>query len=225
MMTRTIALFTLGLAAILFSATQTEAQPGKGKGGKGGPGGGPDAGASDIQRLERDLNRLLDQIKATQEDLARLKQASEKKSAETSDAKGKGGFEFKGKGGPGMGGFGKGGFGPGGKGKGGFGPMGEKGKLDPETIKERYEYYKKLYEESQREANRGKGKGKGGPRGGQKPDTTPPAKGKGFPGGSGRPDSSSSSSVEARIDRLIRELEQLRSEVRSGSSSGGGKKK
>src|ERR1043165_1708981 len=75
-------------------------------------------------------------------------------------------------------------------------------KLDAETIKERYDYYKKLYDESKRES---KGKGKEG--------------GKGGPGGMGG-GGGSGGSVEARIDRLIRELEQLRSEVR-GSSSGG----
>jgi outer membrane murein-binding lipoprotein Lpp len=209
MLTRTIALFAFGLAAVLFGASQSEAQPGRGFG-KGPK--GPEAG-SEVEKLEKDLNRLLEQVKEAQAHLARLKEGAGKKGG---FEKGKGkGFEgwkgFEGKKGRDW----KGSFG--GKGPGGFGPKGEKGppKMDADTIKQKYEYYKNLYEESQRGAKRGKGKG--GPKGFQKPEptpATPSTKGRGFGGGQG------SSSVEARIDRLIRELEQLRSEVK-----GGGKKK
>jgi hypothetical protein len=208
MLTRTVALFSFGLAAVLFGASQSEAQPGKGfgKGPKGAEGG------SEFQKLEKDLNRLLDQVKEAQAQLARLKESAGKKGGFEKD-KGKKGFEGWGKGPEGWKGFegkGKKGFEGWGKGgPGGFGPKGEKAaKLDPETIKERYEYYKKLYDESQRESNRGKGKG--GPKGGSRPDNMPPGKGPGAVGGRGAP------SVEARIDRLIRELEELRSEVKGG---------
>ncbi len=119
-----------------------------------------------------------------------------KDATKSKDAKGRGGKGFGGFGPGGKGGFGKG-FGKGGFGKGDFKKKDEPkkdepkkdepmkstgkgpafgGKLDPETIKTKYEFYKKLYEESQKEA--------------------------------------ASASVEARIDRLINELQALRKEVR-----------
>src|SRR5262249_22110892 len=125
MLRRTIALSAFGVAAVLFGASQTDAQPGKGKG-----------GGDDIQRLERDLERLLEQVDRTKADLARIKEAMQSKK-DAGGPKGKKGFDgfkgFKGKG-----------FGPK-----GFGPKGFEGKdqkLDPETVKERYEFYKKLYD-------------------------------------------------------------------------------
>ncbi len=218
MLTRTIVLFSFGVAAILFGVSQTEAQPGKGK--------GPGAGA-DVQKLERDLERLLDQVQATKAQLARAKETTGgKKGGFEGKGRGKGGPDAKGKKdfekGKGKGGFEKGkgkgadfkkklepmkqfGKGPGGK---GF----EGKKLDPDTIRQRYEFYKKLYDE----VPKSKGferKGPGGPKGfGPKgfEDKGPGGpKGPMTKGGGG-----SGSSVEARIDRLIRELDQLRSEVR-----------
>ncbi len=223
MMTRTIALFSFGLAAVLFAASQTEAQPGKG--GKG-PGKGPAAG-SDTQKLERDLERLLEQVKQTKADLARAKEAQGGK---------KGGFEGKGKKGGFEGKDKKGGdfkkkFEPMkefGKGKGfqgykgfqgfkGFEGKGPGAKLDPDTIRERYEFYKKLYDELPK--SKGKGKGFEGKGKGKKTETTPPApepkfKGKGKGGFGGGTPAAPSRSVESRIDALIRELEALRSEVK-----------
>jgi outer membrane murein-binding lipoprotein Lpp len=238
MLTRTIVLFSFGVAAVLFGVSQTDAQPGKGFGK------GPGAGA-DVKKLQSDLERLLEQVEATKAQLARAKEGTGGK---------KGGFEgkakFEGKSKKGFEkGKGKGGF-EGkkgdmkkefGKGKGGdfkkkFEPMKEFAKksfegkkLDPDTIKQRYEFYKKLYDELPRETRKGKGfeaKGKGGP--GPKryedrkkkteaaPGPMPPIPFKGGAGKGPMGAGSSGGSVEARIDRLIRELEQLRSEVRGG---------
>jgi hypothetical protein len=154
-----------------------------------GPGpkgkGGPPGG--EVKKLEDELHQLQKQVKEIEDKLARAKE----------------GF---------------------GKGKGGFGPkafdmkkggpkdfakakpaMGEK--LDAATIKERYEHYKKLYEALPRTAGaskagewkgRGKGFGSFGGMWGKRPDE--PAK--------------SSSSIEARLDRLLREVEDLRKEIR-----------
>jgi outer membrane murein-binding lipoprotein Lpp len=215
MFTRTIALFSIGLAGVLFAASQTEAQPGRGSGK------GPGAGA-DIQKLEKDLARLLEQVQETKDKIARAKEAG----------KGKGPR-----------GFGFGGFGPK-----GFEGKGTGGKPDAATIKEKYELYKKLYEETQRDARKGKGgkgyegKGKWGRSyEGKKKETapaTPASKWKGGWGtwsrsyegkkketapptpsskrkGSAASSGGASSSVEARIDRLIRELEQIRNEVKA----------
>jgi hypothetical protein len=212
MLTRTIALCSFGIAAVLFGASQSEAQPGKGPK-------GPEAG-SDVKKLETDLARLLDQVKEAQAKLARAKEAG---------GKGKGPFE--GKGGPDGkgkkgGSDGKGKDGPlgferkaGGFGPGGFGPKGPDGaKLDPDTIKQKYEFYKDLYEKTSKPATRGKGPGGFGPFGpkgfeGKWKDMSPPSYGRGRPGDSRAP----SRSLEARIDRLIRELEDLRSEVKGSS--------
>jgi hypothetical protein len=194
MLKRSVVLFSLGVAALLFGVAQTDAQPGKGA--KGG---------ADIKKLEDDLAQLMDKVKDTKAKLDKAREGGDQKKDF-----GKQGFEGKG-----FGGFGRGGFGPGGfgKGKGGFGGFGGKGfegkkgseKLDPETVKERYEYYKKLYDELPKEKSKGDGK-KGPPFEGKKGF---PFEGKkGFGGGPG-----GGGSVEARIDRLIRELEQLRSEL------------
>jgi hypothetical protein len=79
--------------------------------------------------------------------------------------------------------------------------------MDPDTIKEKYEFYKKLYDELPKESAKAKefppfGKGKGFP-----------GKGKGF---EGKKESLAAgpSSVEARLDRLTRELEDLRRELK-----------
>ena len=189
MFTRTIVLFTFGVAAVLVGAAQTDAQPGKGKG-KGGP---------DIEKLERDLRQLLEQVEEAKGALARAKEAGQPK-GDKGKKGGFGGFPY----GKGKGFDGKKGFE--GKGKKGFEGKGEK--LDRETITERYNYYKKLYDELPKESKKGKGfegkgKGKFGP-------------GKGFEGKKGpMPEPPSTSrSVEGRIDALIRELEELRREVR-----------
>jgi hypothetical protein len=206
-------LFTLGLAAVLFGAAQTDAQPGKGK----GPGKGPGAGA-DIERLERELERLLEQIQDTKAKLAQARESAKKDDGQRGPKgqfgpKGKGfGKGFQGKGGFGGKGFGKKGF----EGFKKFDPMkkfgkdGEKEKLDPETIRERYEYYKNLYDA----LPKGKGKGfeakKGKGFDGKKKEPMPEPKRKGDTGDA----KGGSRSVEARIDALIRELEALRREVR-----------
>lgn len=267
MLTRTIALFSLCVAAALFAASQTEAQPGKGKGGKGfgkGPFGGPDT-----KKLESEIDRLRAEIKELEAKLERTKETARPKSPFEGRGKGKGDFKKKdGKkemakapfGGKGWskGGFGKG-WGGFGKGKEAFGA-----KLSPELIKERYEYYKKLYEESQREARKGKGrpKGKGGfgpkgfegkmkemgafgkkgfgPMGGfgpkgfegkKKEMGFPPFGGKGpmegfgkkkaeakketeRPGFGGPMRGPASDSIEARLDRLTRELEAIRNDLK-----------
>ncbi|MBI1831661.1 MAG: hypothetical protein HYR84_09450 [Planctomycetes bacterium] len=210
MLTRTVTMFALGLAAVLFGAAQTDAQPGKGKGPFGK---GPAAGAgADIQKLERDLERLLEQVAEAKAKLAKAK-----------EGQGKGGFGGKS--------FGKGGFGKGAFGKSDFfkkkdepkkeaGKAGFGAKLDPATIREKYEYYKKLYDELPKETKKGKGfEGKGKGKGfDKKKETTPPApepKGK-FGKGAPMPATGTPPrSVEARIDALMRELEWLRAEVRS----------
>lgn len=216
MLTRTIALFAFGMAAVLVGADYLDAQPGKGK----GPGKGPGPGAgSDIQKLERDLERLLEQVQATKAKLAKAKEAAGPKKG---DFEGKKGFG-KGFGGKGFGGKGKGfkGFDKKFESMKKFGKGGEAGaKLDPATIREKYEYYKKLHDALPKEKGKGferpKGfekKGpppferKGPPKGFEKKG--PPPESKGEPrGGDG--------SLESRIDRLIRELEALRNEVRGG---------
>src|SRR5271154_5717778 len=100
MLKRSIVLFSFGVAAVLFGVSQTDAQPGKG--GKDG----------DIQRLEKDVAKLLETVKAISADLARIKEAGgEKKPFDGKGFEGKKGF-----GGFGRGGFGKGGFGGFGKG-------------------------------------------------------------------------------------------------------------
>lgn len=229
MLSRTMVLFTLGLAAVLFAAADTDAQPSKSPFGKGK---GPGAGA-DVQKLQRDLDRLLEQVQDTKAKLARLKEAAGQK---------KGGFDRKGKGGFGPKGFdkGKGKGGEKGKGKGGdfkkkfepkkqFGKGFEGKKLDPDTIRQRYEFYKKLFDELPKTKGKGKGfegKGPGGPKGPGPKGFEGKGKGPGGPKGFGpkgfegkKPGpmgGGPGGSVEARIDRLIRELEQLRSEVRGG---------
>lgn len=204
MLKRSIVLFSFGVAAVLFGVTQTEAQPG---------GKGPKVG-TDIKKLENDLAQLLDQVKETQAKLAKAKEAGGDKKDFFKD---KGGFG---------GGFGKGGFGggKGGFGKGGFGGFGKGGpeKLDPDTIKERYEYYKKLYDELPKE--KGKGKGKGFEGKGKGPDEKGKGKdGKGKDQGQKGEKGPSGGNIEARIDRLIGELEALRSELRN-AKGGDGKK-
>jgi len=211
MLTRTIALFTFGLAALLVGAAQTDAQPGPkspfGKGPGKGPGPGP---GSEIQKLEKDLERLMDQVQEAKATLARAKEAGKGKGAFEGKGKGKSGFDGKGKGGdfkkkfePKKE-FTKPGVPPADGAKG-------QGKLDPETIKTRYEFYKKLYDELPKSKSKGfEGKGGFGPKGfeGKKKEPMPSTgKGSRGPGTGG---------VEARIDRLIRELEELRSEVRGG---------
>ena len=231
MLTRTFVLFTFGIAAILYGASQSAAQPGKGKG--KGYGKGPEAG-TDIERLEKDLQRLLEQVKKVQGDVARLKKSSGGRGGYEGRGKGRG-FDWKKNFEPMKKEAGKGGYdwkkkfesmkkeAGKGKGPGGFGPM---GKMDSDTIKQKYEFYKKLYEESKASKGPGgpKGKGRFGPMGfdSKKKEAappmppTPPGKGKGpfGKGGPGSPGGPGSSSVEARLDRLIRELEELRSEVK-----------
>jgi outer membrane murein-binding lipoprotein Lpp len=138
-------------------------------------------GGGDIQKLEKDVAQLLETVKAISADLARIKADAGKK------------------------GFGPGGFGP--FGPGGFGKDGP-GKLDPDTIKQKFEFYKKLYDELPKEKGKSASKsyegryssgGYGRWRGGFDSKKGPEGKG---------------GSIEARIDRLIRELEELRSEVK-----------
>ena len=219
MLNRTLALFTFGVAAMLFGASQSEAQPGKGDKGPGFD--------ADVQKLQRDLERLIEQVKEAKAKLDRVqgnkegfegkgkkgfdKEAMKKKFEEF--ARNKKGFDKEGM---------KKKFEEFAKGKGGFGPKGFEGKkgpgakLDPATITAKYEFYKKLYDELPHGKGKGyeaKGKRGFGPKG---------FEGKKGPGGfnpkgpEGRkgPDSSASRGVEARIDRLIRELEEIRSEVR-----------
>jgi hypothetical protein len=177
MLKRSIVLFSFGVAAVLFGVSQTDAQPGKGGKGKDG----------DIKKLESDLAQILDLVKDVQAKLERIKEGGGEKKGP--------GFEGK----KGYGGFGKGGFGGFGKGMYGKGPE----KLDPATIKEKYEYYKKLYDELPKP----KGEGKKG------------FEGKKFKGGENKGSGSSSSSsgsstAEARIDQMIRELQELRGELK-----------
>jgi hypothetical protein len=188
MLQRTLAIFALGVAAMLFGASQTDAQPpGKGGFGKGGFGKGP---GPDVQKLEEELDKLQEQVKDLQAKIERAKKG------------GPGGRDF------GKGGFGKGGFGKDfGKGKrpdmkkegdkkemakGGFPGFG-RGGFDSANVKEKFEYYKKLYEQSKAEPKEKKEAGKGRER-----------------------ERESNNSVEARLDRLTRELEELRREVRGG---------
>jgi len=197
MFKRTFAVFALGAAAILFSAAQTDAQPqGKGGFGKGGFGGFGGKGPNpEVQKLEAEVSKLQEQVKDLEAKLEKAKKGGfEGKGFGRDFAKGKG-FEMKkpdfkkemAKGE--FPGFGKGGL----------------AKLDPATVKEKFEYYKKLYEESKSEP-----KGKG-----------PRDIGKGREFGKGKGPAGESGSVEARLDRLTRELEELRNEMRAGK----GKKK
>ena len=185
MFARTLALFTFGVAAILFGASHSEAQPGKGD---------KDPGKEKQEdglegKGKKDFNK--DDFKK------KFEAMKDKKGFDKDDFKKKiDAWKEMAKN----------------KGPGGFGPRGFEGKgpgakLDRATITAKYEFYKKLYDNLPRDKGKGyEAKRKGGY--GNRPD----AKRK---GGSGkRPDASSSRSVEARIDRLIRELEEIRSEVR-----------
>jgi hypothetical protein len=197
MLTRTVAGFAVGLAGLLFITSKTPAQPGKG-------------GGDSIKKLEADLQKLRDTLKQAEADLAKAKATEQ--------------------GGRGYGGWGRGrGFG--GMDKKDFdkkadffmkkeGFKKEAGKMDPDTIKERYEFYKKLYDALPKE------KAKGTPGGGAF-GTAPGGFGGGRPGGGFGPggfgfggggpstgSSSGSSSIEARLDRLMRELEELRKELK-----------
>jgi outer membrane murein-binding lipoprotein Lpp len=173
MNTRTIALFSIGLAGVLFAASQTQAQPGKGFGKRAGA-------DADIKKLETDLENLLEKVKETKAKIARAKEAD----------KGKGGKGYEGMG----------------KWKGGWA-----------TWARSYESKKK---ETAPATPASKWKGGWGTwgkyyeaKGKETAPTTPPSdrKGRTGAGSSG----GASSSVEARIDRLIRELEQIRTELKA----------
>ena len=141
MNTRTIALFSIGLAGVLFAASQTQAQPGKGFGKRAGA-------DADIKKLEKDLEKLLEQVQETKAKIARAK----KETSPTPSAS---------------------------KWKGGWGTWG------------------KYYEAKKKETA----------------PTTPSSERKGRTGAGSS--GGASSSVEVRIDRLIRELEQIRNEVKA----------
>src|SRR5260370_31849646 len=72
MNTRTIALFSIGLAGVLFAASQTQAQPGKGSGKRAGA-------DADIKKLEKDLEKLLEKVTETKAKIARVKEADKGK--------------------------------------------------------------------------------------------------------------------------------------------------
>lgn len=207
MLKRSIVLFSFGVAAFLFGVTQTDAQPGgAGRGGK-----------AEIKKIEEELAQLMDQIKDVQAKLARLSAAVAGKKGDEKAKEEKKGFEGRGfggfgPGGFGPGGFGKGGFGPGGFGRGGFGGRGGPDGMSEEVIKERYEFYKKLYEES-----KSKAKDEAKKSGEQKQGFEFKFKFKGPEGKKG------SGEIEARIDRLIRELEEIRSDMK-GAKGGPDKK-
>ncbi len=159
------------------------------------PGKGP-KGGTDTKKLEKDVAQLLDAVKAIAADLARLKADSDKKSVE-----------------------GKKGFGPGGPGGFAKGPE----KLDPATVKEKYEFYKKLYDALPAEKGKSTSNGFEGKFGGWRG---------GFGGGFGRggiefkkgPETKApSGNIEARLDHLIHELQELRGELKK--SKGGEDKK
>ena len=141
MNTRTIALFSIGLAGVLFAASQTQAQPGKGFGKRAGA-------DADIKKLEKDLEKLLEQVQETKAKIARAKKET---SPATSPSKWKGGWGTWGK------------------------------------------YYEAMKKETA--------------------PTTPSRERKGRTGAGSS--GGASSSVEVRIDRLIRELEQIRNEVKA----------
>lgn len=203
MLKRSIVLFSFGVAAFLFGVTQTDAQPG----------GGGRGGKAEIKKIEEELAQLMDQIKDVQAKLARLSAAVAAKKGEEKGKEEKKGFEGgRGFGGFGPGGFGKGGFGPGGFGRGGFGGRGGPDGMSEEVIKERYEFYKKLYEES-----KSKAKDEAKKSGEQKQGFEFKFKFKGPEGKKG------SGEIEARIDRLIRELEEIRSDMK-GAKGGPDKK-
>ncbi len=236
-MLRTLSVFAVGVALALYGVSETSAQPGKGgPGGRPGQDGRGPGGPPDIKRLEAELELLRDQIKETEARLARVKQSSKGEAGKGKDEAGKGrdfgkGKEFgKGKD------FGKGKeFGKGkdfGKGKGEAGkgngfPFGGAPKLDPETIKSKYEFYKKLYEESRkgeksksgpptfgRGFGKGPGFGKGFPFGGpmkkEATPPTPPAKSK----GPGTAAPSGTRELEGRIERIERQLEEIRNSLK-----------
>ena len=185
MLKRSIVLFSFGVAAVLFGVSQTDAQPGKGGKGKDG----------DIKKLESDLAQILDLVKDVQAKLERIKEGGGEKKGP--------GFEGK----KGYGGFGKGGFGGYGKGMYGKGPE----KLDPATIKEKYEYYKKLYDDLPKP----KGEGKKGFEGKKFEFKFKGGENKGSGSSSSSSGSSTTgSSVDARIDQMIRELQELRGELK-----------
>ena len=181
MLTRIVVGFAVGLAGLLFITSNTPAQPGKG-------------GGESIQKLEADLQKLRDALKAAEADLAKAK--------EQNGGRGFGGW------GRGFGGMDKKGFDK----KGDFfmkkdGFKKEFAKMNPDMIKERYEFYKKLYDELPKE----KAKGPPGPFGGG--GFGPGGFGGGRPGGFSGP-GAGPASIEARLDRLTRELEELRSELK-----------
>ena len=164
MNTRTIGLFSIGLACLLFAASQTQAQPGKRAG----------AGA-DIKKLEKDLEKLLEQVEET-----KAKIASAKKEASPAASASKW--------------------------KGGWGAWGR--------------YYEAKNKESAPSTPASKWKGGWGAWGkyyeAKKKETAPATpsserKGRSGAGSTG----GASSSVEARIDHLIRELEQIRNEMKA----------
>jgi len=168
MNTRTIALFSIGLAGVLFAASQTQAQPGKGFGKRAGA-------DADIKKLEKDLEKLLEQVQETKAKIVRAKKES---SPATSASTWKGGWgtwsrSYEGKKkepAPAT---------PASKWKGGWGTWG------------------KYYEAKKKETA----------------PTTPSSERKGRTGAGSS--GGASSSVEVRIDRLIRELEQIRNEVKA----------
>jgi hypothetical protein len=177
-------LLSYTVAAAFMLASFAPAQP-PGKGPAGKFKGGPPGG--DVKKLEEELHQLQKQVKEIEEKLAHAKEGF---------AKGKGGFGPKGfemkfekkVGGPKD--FAK-----------AKPPVGEK--LGAATIKERYEHYKKLYDAlpksaGEKTAGAWKGRGKGG---------------FGF-GGPWRKGPDEASSIEARLDRLIREVDELRKEIR-----------
>jgi outer membrane murein-binding lipoprotein Lpp len=168
MNTRTIALFSIGLACLLFAASQTQAQPGKGFGKRAGAN-------ADIKKLEKDLEKLLEQVQETKAKIARAK----KETSPTPSAS---------------------------KWKGGWGTWGK--------------YYEAKKKETPPATPASKRKGGWGTWGkyyeAKKKETAPTTPSSGRKGRTGAGSSGgASNSVEARIDRLIRELEQIRSEVKA----------
>jgi hypothetical protein len=175
MFARIVAGFAVGLFALLFITSQIPAQPGRGK----------DFGG--FKKLEAEVEQLREQIKELDAKLAKLSEPGKNKSFE-GFGQGKKGFDKKGD-------F----F----KKKGGFNM--ESAKLDPDTIKQRYEFYKKLYDELPKEP-------------GSKKKDFPPF-GRGFSGRGGYEGKKEGAAfgpggVEARLDRLMRELEDLRRELK-----------
>jgi hypothetical protein len=184
---RKIALFVLAVGVLVFSGADSSAQfGGKGKGGGKGP-----------PRQDAEIERLREQIKELEAKLAKSHAGDAKKDE-------KGPPPFAGGFGKGPGGFGKG---PGGFGPGGFGPgkpfPGAPANFDPEKMKKVLQLYELLYGDDKKDTEKAPGKKEDfrkefGPPFGKKGPTPPTAPG----------------SVEARIDRLIGELEQLRRELK-----------